>query len=97
MLVTSSGGPTRSEKMDSSNNLTPLIFGPEPVVITTLDGLLTSTVSSYRSVLIFSLFLLVFCLVYGFVPQIKLASGRLSSARQNSWPYLTVSFIAAVT
>ena len=33
-----SGGPIRSEKMDSSNNLTPLIFGPEPVVITTNES-----------------------------------------------------------
>jgi len=31
MLVTSSGGPIRSEKMDSSNNLTPLMFVLEPV------------------------------------------------------------------
>ena len=38
MLVTSFGGPIRSEKIDSSNNLTPLIFGPEPVVITTDTG-----------------------------------------------------------
>jgi len=36
MLVTSSGGPIRSEKMDSStNNLTPLRVGPEPVLVTT--------------------------------------------------------------
>ena len=35
MLVNSFGGPIRSEKMDSSNNLTPLFFGLEPVVITT--------------------------------------------------------------
>jgi len=35
MLVTSSGGPIRSEKMDSSNNLTPLKVGPEPVLVTT--------------------------------------------------------------
>ena len=33
--MTSFGGPIRSEKMDSSNNLTPLFFGLEPVVITT--------------------------------------------------------------
>ena len=30
-----SGGPIRSKKMDSSNNLTPLIIGLEPVLITT--------------------------------------------------------------
>ena len=41
-----SGGPIRSEKMDSSNNLTPLIFGPEPVVIT-IHVKITSRIVSY--------------------------------------------------
>ena len=31
-----SGGPIRSKKMDSSNNLTPLIIELEPVLITTV-------------------------------------------------------------